>query len=231
MKLKALFSFKSKLSKPYTKLVCIFFRFDKPFCIRRPPRFCRHRLRTKVVRFRKPLSLQYIPQCQPRAKLKQRKPIYRRGLRFRRGKRRTKPSGDRFGEKIAELLSVFRSLGQSKELEQPMESVSVSEAGNGKEPFPSPITPAYVWHSASSKKDSSDDLDDVEDACRSFENYLVEMIVEEGKPRDLMDVEDFIYCWKNLKCAVFAELVCRFYGELCSDLFSPEYEDETRTGE
>lgn len=57
-------------------------------------------------------------------------------------------------------------------------------------------------------------------ACRSFENYLVEMIVEEGRVRDLMDVEELLFCWKNLKCPVFVDLVSRFYGELCKDLFA-----------
>lgn len=70
------------------------------------------------------------------------------------------------------------------------------------------------------RNDSADD--DVEDACRSFEKYLVEMIVEEGKLKDLMDVEELLYCWKCLNCPVFKGLVCRFYGELCHDLFSKD---------
>ncbi|GLT34828.1 hypothetical protein SLA2020_093210 [Shorea laevis] len=65
-----------------------------------------------------------------------------------------------------------------------------------------------------------------EDACRSFENYLVEMIVEEGNVSDLMDVEELLYCWKNLRCPVFIDLVSRFYGELCRDLFSTNDEVE-----
>ncbi|OWM69063.1 hypothetical protein CDL15_Pgr025250 [Punica granatum] len=65
-----------------------------------------------------------------------------------------------------------------------------------------------------------------EDACRSFENYLVEMIVEEGKVRDLMDVEELLHCWKNLKCPVFVDLVSRFYGDLCEDLFSATASDD-----
>jgi hypothetical protein len=48
---------------------------------------------------------------------------------------------------------------------------------------------------------------DLEDACKSFENYLVDMIVEEEKVRDLTDVEEFLYCWKNLKSPVFMDLV------------------------
>ncbi|WOK93694.1 ovate protein family [Canna indica] len=68
--------------------------------------------------------------------------------------------------------------------------------------------------------------DRVEEACRSFENYLVEMIVEEGKVRDLMDVEELLYCWGNLRSPVFVELVSRFYGELCNDLFSADKSGE-----
>ncbi|XP_063935610.1 uncharacterized protein LOC108225631 [Daucus carota subsp. sativus] len=61
---------------------------------------------------------------------------------------------------------------------------------------------------------------EVEEACRSFENYLAEMIVEEGRTKDLMDVEQLLYCWDNLRCPVFIDLVSRFYGELCKDLFT-----------
>ncbi|MCD7460488.1 Transcription repressor ofp17 [Datura stramonium] len=116
---------------------------------------------------------------------------------------------------------MFRSIRrQSREEDQVMELKSFSDAGHIKEPVPSPITPAYARLSGANKKEVVIFQDDVEDACRSFENYLVEMIVEEGKMRDLMDVEELLYCWKNLKCPVFIDLVCRFYGELCKDLFS-----------
>lgn len=90
--------------------------------------------------------------------------------------------------------------------------------------FPSPLTPAYVTARGEEKREEAC-KQDVEDACRSFENYLVEMIVEEGKTKDLMDVEELLYCWKNLKCPVFIGLVSRFYGELCKDLFSPDSEE------
>lgn len=62
--------------------------------------------------------------------------------------------------------------------------------------------------------------EEVEEACRSFENYLAEMIVEEGRMKDLMDVEQLLYCWDNLRCPVFIDLVSRFYRELCKDLFT-----------
>ncbi|XP_038705557.1 transcription repressor OFP17 [Tripterygium wilfordii] len=97
---------------------------------------------------------------------------------------------------------------------------SLSNKGLERVHFPSPLTPAYLRASRARKTEPSGN-DEVEDACRSFENYLVDMIVEEGKTRDLMDVEELLYCWKNLSCPVFKDLVCRFYGELCKDLFSP----------
>ena len=84
--------------------------------------------------------------------------------------------------------------------------------------FPSPLRGRKVGETTK----GSSSAEEVEDACRSFENYLVEMIIEEGKVRDLMDVEELLYCWRNLKCPVFVDLVCRFYGELCKDLFSPD---------
>ncbi|KAK7305517.1 hypothetical protein VNO77_43423 [Canavalia gladiata] len=65
----------------------------------------------------------------------------------------------------------------------------------------------------------------VEDKCKIFENYLVEMIVEEGKMQDLMDVEELLYCWKNIKCPVFSDLVCGFYVQICNDLFSSATEE------
>lgn len=105
-------------------------------------------------------------------------------------------------------------------LEQ-LKSFSETSGGEGML-FPSPLTPAYVKINKADKREAYSGLEDVEDACRSFENYLVEMVVEEGKLRDLMDVEELLYCWKNLQCPVFIDLVSRFYGELCKDLFSTE---------
>lgn len=87
-------------------------------------------------------------------------------------------------------------------------------------PGPSPITPAYIKMARLRRADIEEGPNEVEEACRSFENYLVEMIVEERKVRDLMDVEELLHCWNGLKSPVFVELVSRFYGELCKDLFS-----------
>ncbi|MFS8027978.1 putative ovate protein family [Helianthus anomalus] len=71
-----------------------------------------------------------------------------------------------------------------------------------------------------------EDDNEGEDACQRFENYLVKMIAEEGKMKDLVDVEELLYCWKNLKSPVFMNLVCRFYGELCKDLFSSNVDND-----
>ncbi|CAI0399486.1 unnamed protein product [Linum tenue] len=100
--------------------------------------------------------------------------------------------------------------------------VSEAEPRDRRNLLTSPVTPAYIKALRSGSRFGDET---VEDACRSFENYLVEMIVEEGKMRDLMDVEDLLYCWKSLKCPVFIDLVCTFYGELCKDLFAPDHDE------
>lgn len=106
-------------------------------------------------------------------------------------------------------------------------------------PSPAPLIPSSVMSASHylqngerrsmEKRDGACTSDDeVEAACRSFENHLVEIIVEEGKVRELTDVEELLYCWSNLNSPVFAELVSRFYRQLCTDLFSrstEEYED------
>ncbi|PIA59653.1 hypothetical protein AQUCO_00400507v1 [Aquilegia coerulea] len=117
------------------------------------------------------------------------------------------------------VFSCFRSKKGELELEDIGELRSMGEARTDSLLYPSPLTPAYLKTCKVVSKEVKDQ-DEVEDACRSFENYLLEMIMEEGKLRDLMDVEELLYCWKNLKCPVFKSLVCRFYGELCKDLFS-----------
>ncbi|KAK4355951.1 hypothetical protein RND71_024922 [Anisodus tanguticus] len=148
---------------------------------------------------------------------KLKKPLFIRRLRFRPSRCESNTSTRK--KQASQVLSMFRSIRrQPKEEDQVMELKSFSDAGHIKAPVSSPITPAYVKFSGAIKKEVL--IQDVEDACRSFENYLAEMIVEEGKMRDLMDVEELLYCWKNLKSPVFIDLVCRFYGELCKDLFS-----------
>ncbi|EEF44033.1 transcription repressor OFP17 [Ricinus communis] len=158
-------------------------------------------------------------------RFKIRKPVFIRSLRFRasRSKTGTRPVRNWF---LTVLHSVFCPAKQSREMNRLAELKSVSKAEHEKKLFPSPLTPAYITASRTAMRESFMGSEDVEDACRSFENYLVEMIVEEGKVRDLMDVEELLYCWKNLKCPVFIDLVCRFYGELCKDLFLPEDDND-----
>ncbi|OVA17261.1 hypothetical protein BVC80_1837g57 [Macleaya cordata] len=133
--------------------------------------------------------------------------------------------------RISGLLSVFRrrrssSTHHHQSSEEALDEVgelrSMTETGDrDRKLFPSPLTPAYVRNNGSHTREVAGGGRDgeIDEACRSFENHLVEMIVEEGKMRDLMDVEELLYCWKNLKCPVFIDLVSRFYGELCKDLF------------
>ncbi|OIW04409.1 hypothetical protein TanjilG_32601 [Lupinus angustifolius] len=116
---------------------------------------------------------------------------------------------------MSSFLSVFRSTKKCKNMDTLQELRSNSNVLETPL-LPSPCTPGY---------EREDSNRDVEDACRSFEKYLMEMIVEEGKTKDLMDVEELLYCWKNLKCPVFIDIVCRFYGELCRDLFSSDSEE------
>ncbi|KAL4364868.1 hypothetical protein HN51_024682 [Arachis hypogaea] len=127
---------------------------------------------------------------------------------------------------MSSLLSVFRSSPKkSKDMGFSQEGPRSPALNILETPvIPSPLSPGFV--SVPPKVDRKEGASqDVKDACRSFENYLVEMIVEEGKTKDLMDVEELLYCWKNLKSPVFIDLVCRFYGELCKDLFSSDSED------
>ena len=70
-----------------------------------------------------------------------------------------------------------------------------------------------------------EEASDVEAACRSFERHLVEMLVEERKVMDLTNVEELLCCWEKLRCPAFVQLVGRFYGELCMDLFAPRDAD------
>ncbi|RDX74935.1 Transcription repressor OFP17, partial [Mucuna pruriens] len=99
---------------------------------------------------------------------------------------------------------VFHSSKKSKDKDR---LPNLKSPLNVHETIPSPshssLAPAYVRSRGIDKREGSLQ---VEDTCRNFEKYLVEMIVEEGNMRDLMDVEELLYCWKNLKCPVFTDL-------------------------
>lgn len=152
-------------------------------------------------------------------KLKPKKLIFIRAFRKAKSPKPSSPS-----KPMSSLLSVFCSPKKSRDYNMLQ---SFKSPSNVQETpiFPSPLTPACVRKNQTEGSKSEASSEEVEDACRSFENYLAEMIVAEGKTKDLMDVEELLYCWKNLKCPVFVDLVCRFYGELCKDLFSPDNEE------
>jgi len=104
-------------------------------------------------------------------------------------------------------------------------------------PVSSPETPAYMKVVARLRLERSaasagrqEDGDKEEEACRSFETCLMEMLVEEGKTRDLQDVEELLRCWERLKSPVFVELVCRFYDGLCNGMFPAPGDDEVDIG-
>ncbi|KAL9140868.1 hypothetical protein ABFS82_14G065300 [Erythranthe guttata] len=142
--------------------------------------------------------------------------------------------------RFPKILSVLHSLRRNRDqTDRVSELKSFSDAPYHREPYPSPITPAYIRLGVgpTSRKEAPDneeeEEDDVAGACRSFEKHLIEMVVEEGKMGDLVDVEELLYYWKNLKSPVFADLVGRFYGELCQDLFfnaSENYDETPRKG-
>ncbi|XP_068337369.1 transcription repressor OFP17-like [Pyrus communis] len=160
-------------------------------------------------------------------RFKLKKPFFLRALRLRRSPY-TQVKEDKKSLKkksrITLFLSSFCSTRKPKGMDRLAALKSFSERGgdrNGILHYPSPVTPADMTGGRAGASGN----DELQDACRSFENYLVEMIIEEGKVGDLMDVEELLYCWKNLKCPVFIDLVGRFYGELCKDLFSPSSDE------
>ncbi|KAK1425439.1 hypothetical protein QVD17_20791 [Tagetes erecta] len=145
------------------------------------------------------------------------KPIFKRSIRSHKIKRKNT-------RRLGCLTSFFGSLRTERDMDRVMELKSFSDAGYvHKAPCPSPPTPAYIKMARAAMVEEDDDA---KEACGKFENYLVKMIAEEGKMKDLVDVEELLYCWKNLKSPVFMNLVCRFYGELCKDLFSSNVDND-----
>lgn len=163
-------------------------------------------------------------KLQPIFKFRFKRPFFLRALRVRRRSHQSGTGKIPTKNRFTALLSLFRFQKQAKEMDRVRELRSTFDAGQERRLFPSPLTPASMKVATAGKRVAAGH-EDLEEACRSFENYLVEMIIEEGKTKDLMDVEELLYCWKNLKCPVFIDLVCRFYGELCKDLFSTDEED------
>ncbi|XP_076927436.1 transcription repressor OFP17-like [Bidens hawaiensis] len=161
----------------------------------------------------------FIGPCKSFIRLfKFKKPIFIRSLRSHK----TKPKNTR---RWSCLTSFFRLFRTKKDMDRIMELKSFSDAGYvHKAPCPSPPTPAYIKMARTAIVVEENEGE--EDACQKFENYLLKMIAEEGKMKDLVDVEELLYCWKNLKSPVFMNLVCRFYGELCKDLFSSNVDND-----
>lgn len=62
---------------------------------------------------------------------------------------------------------------------------------------------------------------DVDNACKQFRKCLIEMVAEDKNVTDLIDVEELLYCYQNLTCPVYRDLVSHFYTEICSDIFLP----------
>ncbi|XP_073067163.1 transcription repressor OFP17-like [Primulina eburnea] len=156
-------------------------------------------------------------------KFKLHKPLFISTLRLRPHRKPNMNNSTRKGRRhLSKILPVLCSLTRTKEMDRTTEFTSFSDPGQRIAPHPSPLTPAYVRMRAEAM--GKVDVSNQYAACRSFENHLTELIVGEGKMRDLEDVEEFLYCWKKLRCPVFMDLVCRFYGELCRDLFSNAFD-------
>ncbi|CAN6834560.1 unnamed protein product [Brassica oleracea] len=206
MRVKAtLINFKSKLSKSCNRFVSLFrFRVKRSLFIR-PLRRARHgnvKPRHHHHHPKKPISSSSsssLLSC-----------LCFLSTNNDQNMRQTKPRSSSFSVKDDDSLKLIHS--------------PLTPAAAAKKLFTSPITtPVYAKQTKKSlgTRETFED-NAVEDACRSFENYLIQLIVEEGKMDDLMDIEELLSCWKNLKSPVFIELVSRFYGELCRDLFSGE---------
>ncbi|CAN6826655.1 unnamed protein product [Brassica oleracea] len=204
MRVKAtLINFKSKLSKSCNRFVSLFrFRVKRSLFIR-PLRRARHgnvKPRHHHHHPKKPISSSSSSLLSCLCFLSTNKD---------QNMRQTKPRSSSFSVKDDDSLKLIHS---------PLTPAAAKKL------FTSPITtPVYAKQTKKSlgTRETFED-NAVEDACRSFENYLIQLIVEEGKMDDLMDIEELLSCWKNLKSPVFIELVSRFYGELCRDLFSGE---------
>ncbi|CAL9055205.1 unnamed protein product [Musa banksii] len=148
-----------------------------------------------------------------------------RALRFR--------SLSRAGERRSCWSGRFRSFRltlctsrQPEELDRLGELRSMTERDRFRAPFPSPITPAYVKLASLQPREPEEGLDEVEAACRSFRSCLAEMLAEEGRVEDLVNVEELLHHWSSLRSPAFVELVCSFYEQVCNELFIGSEEEE-----
>lgn len=189
-------------------------------------RISRRKMGLKILSY---FRCKFIKPCKKvlqRFRFKLCKPLFISALRFRTHRNPNMNNSTRKGPRhLSKILPVFCSFTRTKEVDRTTELTSFSDSVYHVAPHPSPLTPAYVRMSAEAMRKV--DVSNQYAACRSFENHLMEMIiVGEGKMRDLVDVEEFLYCWTKLRCPMFMDLVCRFYGELCKDLFSNACENE-----
>ncbi|WOL01883.1 hypothetical protein Cni_G10602 [Canna indica] len=114
-----------------------------------------------------------------------------------------------------------------EELDKLGELRSMTERERFRAPFPSPITPAYVKLARlRSGASLGGFVDEEEEACRSFQSCVAEMLAEEGKVSDLIDVEELLCNWSRLRSPAFVELVGGFYQQLCNELFVEDDYDE-----
>ncbi|KAM0845574.1 hypothetical protein ACQ4PT_056285 [Festuca glaucescens] len=152
-----------------------------------------------------------------------------RAFRFRKSTAKKSPhSRRRRGRSSSRSLQLFRPLIRSSSTpETSTESPTARRAAvpeapvQAAAPVPSPETPAYVKMVERLRSRTSTCIGEEKgEACHSFESCLMEILTEEGKARDRQDVEELLQCWERLKSPVFVDLVCRFYGDLCKDLFS-----------
>ncbi|KAK1694912.1 hypothetical protein QYE76_011609 [Lolium multiflorum] len=155
-----------------------------------------------------------------------------RAFRFRKSTAKKSPHSRRHrGRSSSRSLQLFRPLIRSSSTPETLtESPTACRAAvpeapvQAAAPVPSPETPAYVKMVERLRSRTSTCTGEEKDACHSFESCLMEILTEEGK---VQDVEELLQCWERLKSPVFVDLVCRFYGDLCKDLFTSAGGDDS----
>ncbi|RID66692.1 hypothetical protein BRARA_D01813 [Brassica rapa] len=219
-----LVNFRSKLSESCNRFVSLFrFRVKRPVFIR-PLRRARHgnvkprhqHHPKKPIHSSSLLSCLYFLSKNKDQKISQTKPCKKTSLQCSKQKCLT----SFFNLSVCSPFGIAVRVKDddfSKFTHSPLTPAAAKKLFTS--PITTPVSASWTKKSLNSRDTFEDNA--VEDACRSFENYLTHL-TEEGKMDDLMDIEELLFCWKNLKSPVFIELVSRFYGELCRDLFSGE---------
>ncbi|KAF8051845.1 hypothetical protein N665_1661s0006 [Sinapis alba] len=225
MRVKATFvNFKSKLSESCNRFVSLFrFRVKRPVFIR-PLRRARHgNVKPRHHHAKKPMCPSSLLSClcflskSKDLKISQTKPCKKTSLQCLKQKCLIRFSYLSVYSPIPLAVSV-KDDDFSKFTHSPLTPAAAKKLFTS--PITTPVSASWTKNSLRSRETFEDNA--VEDACKSFENYLTHLIAEEGTMDEVMDIEELLFCWKNLKSPVFIELVSRFYGELCRDLFSGE---------